>query len=240
MSIIVRPTSLRDTLELKYNIVAVYRSILNHADLPYTFDELKKPWWRYYGQLYGFSYSRVHRSYDLCISNGLKRNIRLFMPFLMKMPSKKIKTTDTWKKRTFLYKDTTNDINVNSWNNPKYFKKINLTAFNIYNSTKEALYYNFLSNKGHYSENPSGLYGLGNENIFSGFNAKWHDIYKYSAGFYRLKGMAPTNNLVGVNDHYMWTSLFINLYDTTVVLYPQNFLNYYNNIFKKKTEDVIW
>jgi hypothetical protein len=44
MSIIVRPITLRDTLELKYNIVAVYRDILNHADLPYTFDELKKPW----------------------------------------------------------------------------------------------------------------------------------------------------------------------------------------------------
>lgn len=239
MSIIVRPISLRDTLLLKYNIVAVYRDILNHADLPYTFDELKKPWWRYYGQLYGFSYSRVHRSYDLWISNGLKRNIRLFMPFLMKMPSKKIKTTDTWKKRTFLYKDTTNNSVANSWNNPKYFKKINLTAFNIYNSTKEGLYYNFPGNKGHYSENPSGLYGLGNENIFSGFNGKWHNTYKYYAGFYKLNGMAPTNNLVGVNDHYMWTGLFINLYDTTIALYPQNFLNYYNNIYIKKIKDIV-
>ena len=39
MIIIVRPTSLRDTLKLKYDILSVYRSILAHADLPYFFDE---------------------------------------------------------------------------------------------------------------------------------------------------------------------------------------------------------
>jgi hypothetical protein len=43
MSIIIRPTNLRDTLILKYDIVSVYKNILVHADLPYTFDELKKP-----------------------------------------------------------------------------------------------------------------------------------------------------------------------------------------------------
>jgi hypothetical protein len=43
MIIIVRPTSLRDTLKLKYDILSVYRSILAHADLPYFFDELHKP-----------------------------------------------------------------------------------------------------------------------------------------------------------------------------------------------------
>ena len=79
MIIIVRPTSLRDTLKLKYDILSVYRSILAHADLPYFFDELNKPWWRYYGELYGFSYSRVHRSYDLWVSKGLKRNIIILL-----------------------------------------------------------------------------------------------------------------------------------------------------------------
>ena len=41
--IINRPTNLRDTLTLKYNIISVYKDILAHADLPYYFDELKKP-----------------------------------------------------------------------------------------------------------------------------------------------------------------------------------------------------
>ena len=110
--IINRPTNLRNTLILKYDIISVFKNILAHADLPYTFDELKKPWWRYYGELYGFSYSRVHRSFDIWISNGLKKNTRLFMPFLIKMPPKKINTTITWKKRTFLYKNTFNNLSV--------------------------------------------------------------------------------------------------------------------------------
>jgi len=41
--IINRPTNLRNTLILKYDIISVYKNILAHADLPYTFDELKKP-----------------------------------------------------------------------------------------------------------------------------------------------------------------------------------------------------
>jgi len=59
------------------------------------------------------------------------------------MPPKKIRTTDTWKKRSFLYKNTTNNNNNYDWINPKYFKKVNLTKFEIFNSSKEGLYYNF-------------------------------------------------------------------------------------------------
>lgn len=239
MLILVRPINLRNTLELKYNEVAVYRSILSHSDLPYTFNEIKRPWWRYYSELYGFSYSRVHRSYDLWVSNGLKRNIRLFMPFLLKMPSRRIKTTDTWKKRTFLYKNTTLNKVSTFWNNPKYFNKLNLSKFNLYTTTKECIYYNFNSNLEHYAVNPFGLYGSGDENIFSGYNAKWHDSSKYNTGFYKLNGMAPTNNLVGINNYYMYTSLFINLFDTTLILSPKNYLIYYNNIYKKKVLDIV-
>jgi len=43
MLILIRPINLRNTLELKYNEVAVYRSILAHSDLPYTFNEIKRP-----------------------------------------------------------------------------------------------------------------------------------------------------------------------------------------------------
>lgn len=238
MLILVRPINLRNTLELKYDEVVVYRSILAHSDLPYTFDEIKRPWWRYYSELYGFSYSRVHRSYDLWVSNGLKRNIRLFMPLLLKMPSKRIKTTDTWKKRTFLYKNTTYD-KVSTWNNPRYSNKLNLSKFSIYTATKESIYYNFNGNLEHYAVNPFGLYGSGDENIFSGYNAKWHDSGKYHSGFYKLNGMAPTNNLVGINDYYMYTSLFINLFDTTLILSPKNYLIYYNNVYKKKVLDIV-
>lgn len=239
MLILIRPINLRNTLRLKYEEAAVYRNILAHSDLPYTFDEIKRPWWRYYSELYGFSYSRVHRSYDLWVSNGLKRNIRLFMPFLLKMPSRKIKTTDSWKKRTFLYKNTTFNKVTTYWNNPKYFNRLNLSKFNLYTTTKECIYYNFRDNLEHFAVNPFGLYSSGDENVFSGFNAKWHDSGKYSSGFYRLNGMAPTNNLVGINDYYMYTSLFINLFDTTLILSPKNYLIYFNNVYNRKISDII-
>jgi|TARA_B110001454_G_scaffold204175_1_gene212713 hypothetical protein len=51
--------------------------------------------------------------------------------------------------------------------------------------------------------------------------------------------MAPTNNLVGINNYYMYTSLFINLFDTTLILSPKNYLIYYNNIYKKKVLDIV-
>jgi len=43
MLILVRPINLRNTLRLKYEEAAVYRTILAHSDLPYTFDEIKRP-----------------------------------------------------------------------------------------------------------------------------------------------------------------------------------------------------
>jgi hypothetical protein len=43
MNIITRPINLRNTLELKYEILVVYKNILVHADLPYYFDTLSKP-----------------------------------------------------------------------------------------------------------------------------------------------------------------------------------------------------
>lgn len=240
MSIIVRPVNLRHTLTLKYNIISVYRNILEHADLPYTFDLINKPWWRFHGELYGFSYSRVHRSYDLWVSNGLKRNIRLYMPLLMKMPPERINTTSFWINRSFLYTNTMkNNLYLNFNFHKRYFKKTNLTFSNIYTSSKEAVYYNFPGNREHFAINPSGIYSQGDESVFSAFNGKWHSASDHYSGFHKLKGLRPTNNFMGINDNYISTSFFINLYDTTVILYPQNYLNYYNKIFKKRISDII-
>jgi len=42
MLILDRPTTLRDGLTFKYNIISVYRNILEYADLPYKFDHVNR------------------------------------------------------------------------------------------------------------------------------------------------------------------------------------------------------
>jgi len=239
MLILERPTTLRDTLQLKYNVVAVYRKILNFADLPYFFDQINRKWWRYFSDVYGFYYSRNHRSYTIWLSNGLKKNIGLYMPFLMRMPVKKFKSIDPWKRRSYLYKNTMLNNYDNHWVNPRFFKKLNFNKFNFFTTTKATIYSNFIGNVEHYAISSYGLFGLDENNLYSGYNAKWHDIYKYWASFYKLSGLAPSSFFIGVNNFYIWSSFFINLFDTTVILYPEHFLIYYNNIFIKNITMVV-
>ena len=42
MLILQRPLTLRDTMQLKYDVASVYKKILTKADLPYTFDQQNK------------------------------------------------------------------------------------------------------------------------------------------------------------------------------------------------------
>lgn len=239
MLILKRPTTLRDGLTFKYNIISVYRNILEYADLPYKFDHVNRKWWRYFSDIYGFYYSRVHRSYTIWLSTGLKKNIGLYMPFLMRMPVKRSKAIDTWKRRSYLYKDTLSLNTLDSWHNPRYFKKLDFSKFNFYNSTKSTIYSNFAGNSEHYAHSSQGSFGLDEESIFSGYNAKWHDIYRYWASFYRIGGSAPTSLLIGVNSFYMWSGFFINLFDTTITIYPEHYLVYYNYIFVKNIDNII-
>ena len=239
MLILDRPKTLRDGLRFKYNIISVYRNILEYADLPYKFDHVNRKWWRYFSEIYGFYYSRVHRSYTIWLSTGLKKNIGLYMPFLMRMPVKRSKAIDTWKRRTYLYKDSLSKNTLENWSNPRYFKELNFSKFNFYNSTKSTIYSNFLGNREHYAHSSQGTFGLDEESIFSGYNAKWHDIYRYWASFYRIGGSAPTSMLIAVNSFYLWSGFFINLFDTTITLYPEHYLVYYNYIFVKNIDNII-
>lgn len=239
MLILDRPINLSHGLILKNNVISVYRKILQHADKPYYFDQTNKKWWRYFSDIYGFYYSRVHRSYTIWLSNGLKKNIGVYMPFIMRMPVKRSKAIDNWKRRTFLYGNTMSGKSDSiSWNNPRYFKSLNFSKFNINLYTKASIYSNFAGNVEHYAHSSYGSFGLDEESIFSGYNAKWHDIYRYWASFYRLSGASPTSFLIGVNSFYMWSGFFINLFDTTVTLYPEHYLVYYNNIYVNSMDNI--
>jgi len=79
MLILNRKITLRDTMTLKYNVASTFKKILINADIPYYFDQVNKKWWRYFCDIYGFYYSRTHKSFTIWLSNGLKKKILGFI-----------------------------------------------------------------------------------------------------------------------------------------------------------------
>ena len=102
----IKPISLRDTLILRPYDKEMFHRILKTTDLPYDFDQSSKEWWRWYCEIYGFSYSRVKKSYALWLTMSLKKNLGVYMSFLMKMPGKRLKPINKRKNVEFLYKSS--------------------------------------------------------------------------------------------------------------------------------------
>jgi hypothetical protein len=98
----------------------------------------------------------------------------------------------------------------------------------LYNSNYTTVISRFKANLNHYSVSSSGALGYDSESIFSGYNARWHNITSFSGDFYRLGGLSPSRFFVCVNSFYHKIGLFINLYDTEIVLHTDHFMEYIN------------
>lgn len=239
-----KPITLRDTLILKYEVVCNYSKVLKHTDLPYEFDQVEKVWWRWYCDLFGFYYSRIHRNYSIWLTSGLKKKIGLYMPFLMRMPDKRSMTIDPWKRRTFLYKNSYNYIKLNNWINPKdvYSLKFNFFNFNYFKLTSSSAYAVQPRNHIHRPYGSFGIFGLENEMFFSGYNGKWHSLYNHHAAFHKENKPFGLNFLIAVNSFFMSSGFFVNSFDSEITIYPQYYLQYYNNNLKnqQKIKDYFW
>jgi hypothetical protein len=67
--------------------------------------------------------------------------------------------------------------------------------------------------------------------FFSTYNFKWNNLYKSSSLFYNKGTRMPKNFMIVVNSYFINTSFFINAFDSSLILYPQYFLEYYNKLY---------
>lgn len=236
--------TLRDTMILKYEVACNYSKVLKYTDLPYEFDQVEKVWWRWYCDLFGFYYSRIHRNYSIWLTTGLKKNIGLYMPFLMKMPAKRSVTIGPWIRRYFLYKNSYNYVNIKNWINPKdlYSLTFNFLNFNYFKLTSSSAYAVQPKNHIHRPYGSFGLFGLENEMFFSGYNSRWHSLYNEEAAFHNENKPFGLNFLIAVNSFFMSSGFFINSFDSEITIYPQYYLEYFNNNLKyqQKIQDYFW
>lgn len=162
--------TLRDTLKFSYPIYSDYKKVLPYTDLPYGFDQKKKPWWRWYCYASGSYYSRIHVNYSLWYNNHFKKKIGVYMPIVFKMPHKREKRYKPWIKKYFIYENSYKK-KMKNWINSKFFRKLNY-SFNNYDYYKS----NLITNYAHWKYHPilrsykSSFYvGSENEMFISGY-----------------------------------------------------------------------
>ena len=229
------PVTLRDTMVLKPSTIFSFHKILLHTDLPYEFDQVNKYWWRWYSEIYGFFYHRIKRTYSIWLTMSLKKNIGVYMSFFMRIPSKRSKILDRWKRRSFLYKNTL----INKYfyiKNPIFYlsfefpRKIFLSEI-----SKDIL---LPGNRSKRSVSTFGVFGNELDMFFSTYNYKWNNLYKGSSMFYKASRM-PKNFMIIVNNFFVNSGFFINTFDSSLMLYPQYFIEYHNKLYSKSSMDII-
>jgi hypothetical protein len=221
--------TLRDFMIFKYEVYCDYKKLVNYADLPYSFLE-NKNWWRWYCDLYGFYYDRICCSYTIWVMSELKRKIGLYMSFFMKKPSKRSKINDPLIRRNYLYKNSFALVN----NKNNRINLLNLNSINLLQLTESAFYLLYSNNYQQPNLSSFGIYGLDVDMFISSYNAVWHNLNnKGNSSFYKKNKGMPIDFLIGVNSFFMSSSFFLNYYDTEIIIYPQFYLEYINNKYKK-------
>lgn len=232
------PITLRDTMVLKISTAFSFTKVLLHTDLPYYFDLVNKYWWRWYADLYGFYYHRVKRTYSLWLTMALKKNIGVYMHFYMLTPNKRSKILEKWKRRAYLYKNSLiNRITNNEYS--KNFKYLNFEHSSNFWLSDIAKYILFPGNKSKRAIDSFGYYGKELDMFFSTYNYKWNNLYKSSSLFYNKGTRMPKNFMIVVNSYFTNSSFFINAFDSSLILYPQYFLEYYNKMYNSSILSVI-
>lgn len=231
-----RLVHLRNTiLTFNYENSVLYKDMLPWADLPYYFHQELRPWWRYYSEAYGVYYSRVHCNYALCFTNGLKENISVYMPLLMKTPYKGRKSGKLWDMKSFLYKKVLGGYN--GWINPKHVVKLEFTGYNYFTSNETSNFSRFPGHWINYANSPEGHRGYGHDSHISAYNGPWNNHKAYGGSFYRLGGLSPSQFQVCVNNYYHMAGFFINLFSSRLTLFSDKYIDYHEIINRKDLLD---
>lgn len=227
--------TLRDTLTFNYPIYSDYKKVLPYTDLPYTFNQRKKPWWRWYYYASGTYFSRLHVNHTIWYNNHFKKKIGIYMPIVFKMPHKREKRYRPWIKKYFVYENSYKKKIIN-WVNPKNSLSLAYGFFN-YNYYKSNLITNYAHWKYHTnlrSYKSSFYVGSENEMFISGYNYKWNNLYLRDSLFNDF--LINFNYTMPVNYFSMYGSFFINSYDSDIVLHPHSFFNYYEKLNKNRVQ----
>lgn len=202
--------------------ICSFSNIITFRDLPYSFDLKNQELVRYPAYFYGFSFDKFRCNYSLWLTTGTKKNINILIPFFYNLPNSKL----CWhlnnkSKPWFLYLIQNSFLNSNKTLDLDYItvKKNQFYTYN-YGLSDVTLNIQKYSNKFHRVINS---YDLDLDFSISTYNFKWsgkHLNYKQRDVF----------NLI--NDAFLYSSFFINSFDSSVILYPQSYFEYnFFNIF---------
>jgi len=226
------PLTLRDTLFVNYKTAYSFHRILLKTDLPYNFDQVNKYWWRWYSDIYGFYYNRVKRSYSIWLTMSLKQNIGVYMSFFLKMPGERSKILDKWWRKAYLYQNSLITKKSISWDY-KFFTKTSFEFPRLLLLSEAARNILLPSNRRHRPLGSFGWYDWELDMFISSYNGNWNNLYSPESQFYST-GRMPKNFLIVVNNYFFNSGFFINSFDSLLILYPQYFLEYHNQLHSKK------
>lgn len=227
------PITLRDTISVNYKTAYSFHRILLKTDLPYTFDQIKKYWWRWYSEFYGFFYNRVKRSYSIWLTMSLKQNLGVYMSFFMKMPGERSKILDKWSRKAYLYQNSLISRQPLSWDY-QYFTKVSFEFPRSLLLSEAANHILLPNNRSHRPLGSFGRYDWELDMFVSSYNGKWNNLYTPESQFYNISiGRMPKSFLIAVNSSFFNSGFFINSFDSLLMLYPQYFLEYHNRLYSK-------
>ena len=192
-----------------------FSNIIIFRDLPYSFDLANQELVRYPAYFYGFSFDKLRCDYSLWLTTGTKKNINILMPFFFNFPNNKLswhlnKKSKSWYlyliQNSFLHADRSQ---VNYIYKHKNFYEYNQGLSDVTLNLQK------FSNKFH--------------RVINGFNLELDfSISTYNYNWLSSKNLNYKNrNLFNlVNDSFLYSSFFINSFDSSVILYPQAFFEY--------------
>ena len=229
--------TLRNTLKLNISQAISFNNILNKTDIPYDFNQIKKYWWRWYSEIFGFYYNRVKRTYCIWLTTFLKKNLDIKMSFLFSITGKNIKPLDKYKNYIFLYNLSLNKISKNLLMGNIILNKNNFenTKYNLLSESAKFILYP--KNKSH---RPIGTFGMLDwelDMFFSSYNANWNNLYNKDS-FYNQCTRMSKSFLIIMNSYFINIGFFINSYDSLLNLYPQYFIEYNKKLANNKVLNI--
>lgn len=173
----------------------IFANIMPYCRLPYTFEPGELI--RRSAYLYGYTYNQTHRTYNLWLSMGLKKNINILFPLFFNILD--------LKRSSRIYKTNWKDQRYSLYNS--YLSKFintNNKEINRFSDQSISIAENLFHNNVYLFANDVDYYVSAYDAIFTlDLNFKQHILY--------------------FNDDFMSASFFTDALDPTIFLYPELF-----------------
>lgn len=192
-----------------------FANILAFRDLPYSFNLESDELVRYPAYFYGFSFDKLRCNYSVWLTTGTKKNINILMPFFFSWFD--IKSTLTWNHKS---KPWLGYLIHNSFlSQPSGFFQETVKATQFYANSNLLSDVTLMSNK--FSKRFHRVINTYDRDLDFSISA-----YNYDLLFSNKLNFKKRDTLDLINDSFLYSSFFINSFDSSVILFPQSFFEY--------------